>query len=192
MRRRALAPAPIRRRARHGGRVPRSAPGASNRATRISVMGCAGTLADRVGATPFAAGARRADSRARRLDGTGCSCYGPVQLPSPDTTSPSNLPAADALAAALRHAIAGCVGAPVQEMSNARQAIRAAERAGAEEHAPDTLAKPGASSSSAKFNLQHGEYRDGARRGGAGAGQGARGTPARRGTRPSPPDRKPQ
>ena len=31
---------------------------------------------------------------------------------------------------------AGCAGAPAQQMSDARQAIRAAEQAGAQQHAP--------------------------------------------------------
>ncbi|NND58713.1 MAG: DUF4398 domain-containing protein [Gammaproteobacteria bacterium] len=36
--------------------------------------------------------------------------------------------------------VGACVSAPVQEMSNARQAIAAAEEAGANEHAPGDLA----------------------------------------------------
>lgn len=36
--------------------------------------------------------------------------------------------------------VAGCAMAPVQEMSNARQALLAAEEAGAQEYAGDTLA----------------------------------------------------
>ncbi|MGH8237621.1 MAG: hypothetical protein ACREXP_11450, partial [Steroidobacteraceae bacterium] len=36
-------------------------------------------------------------------------------------------------------ALAACAGAPVQEMSNARQAIRAARDAGAEKAAPQKL-----------------------------------------------------
>jgi hypothetical protein len=36
-------------------------------------------------------------------------------------------------------ALAGCASAPVQEMSDARQAIQAAEEAGAELHAPQAL-----------------------------------------------------
>lgn len=35
--------------------------------------------------------------------------------------------------------VTGCVGAPVQEMSNARQAVRAAEKAGAATTAPELL-----------------------------------------------------
>ena len=55
--------------------------------------------------------------------------------------------------------IAGCVGAPVQEMSDARQAIRAARQAGAEQHAPAELAEAQRYLDQAKGNLQHGEYR---------------------------------
>ena len=36
-------------------------------------------------------------------------------------------------------ALAGCQSAPVQEMSDARQAITVATKAGAEEHAPEDL-----------------------------------------------------
>lgn len=35
--------------------------------------------------------------------------------------------------------LAACAAAPVQEMSDARQAVMAAEQAGAEEHAPERL-----------------------------------------------------
>jgi len=56
--------------------------------------------------------------------------------------------------------IAGCVGAPVQEMFDARQAIRAARQAGAEQHAPAELAEAQRYLDLAKGNLQHGEYRD--------------------------------
>ena len=37
--------------------------------------------------------------------------------------------------------LSGCAGAPLQEMSDARQAVRAAERAGAAKHAPEPLAE---------------------------------------------------
>lgn len=56
-------------------------------------------------------------------------------------------------------AIAGCAGAPVQEMSNARQAVRAAERAGAVTHAPDTLNEARRLLKNAEYNLRHGDYR---------------------------------
>lgn len=54
---------------------------------------------------------------------------------------------------------AGCAGAPVQEMSDARQALRAAETAGAEEHAPELLAEAERLLASARSNLYKGEYR---------------------------------
>ncbi|HSD52611.1 MAG TPA: DUF4398 domain-containing protein [Burkholderiales bacterium] len=56
--------------------------------------------------------------------------------------------------------IAGCVGAPVQEMSDARQAVRAAVRAGAEQHAPAELAEAQRFLDQAKGHLQHGKYRE--------------------------------
>lgn len=54
---------------------------------------------------------------------------------------------------------AGCAGAPVQEMSDARQALRAADKAGAEEHAPDLMAEAERLLASARSNLYKGEYR---------------------------------
>jgi Domain of unknown function (DUF4398) len=56
-------------------------------------------------------------------------------------------------------ALAGCVGAPVQEMSNARQAVRAAERAGAMVHAPDDLNEARRLLKQAEANIRHGDYR---------------------------------
>jgi hypothetical protein len=44
-----------------------------------------------------------------------------------------------ALALAALLAVAGCQSAPVQEMSDARQAISVARKAGAEQHAPYDL-----------------------------------------------------
>jgi len=63
------------------------------------------------------------------------------------------------LAVLLLAAIAGCAGAPVQEMSNARQAVRAAERAGAASYAPDTLNEARRLLKNAEYNLRHGDYR---------------------------------
>jgi hypothetical protein len=60
------------------------------------------------------------------------------------------------LAAALA---VGCAGAPVQEMSDARQALRAADKAGAEEHAPELMAEADRLLASARSNLYKGEYR---------------------------------
>jgi len=53
----------------------------------------------------------------------------------------------------------GCAGWPVQEMSNARQAIAAAERAGAEQYAPEALAEARKLLASAKANSNKGDYR---------------------------------
>jgi len=57
---------------------------------------------------------------------------------------PCRKPAAVTIAIAVALAMAvlllgGCAAAPVQEMSDARQAIMAAEQSGAEEHAPEQL-----------------------------------------------------
>ena len=56
-------------------------------------------------------------------------------------------------------AIVGCAGAPVQEMSNARQAVQAAERAGATTHAPAELEEARRLLEQAKSNLDRGDYR---------------------------------
>ena len=56
--------------------------------------------------------------------------------------------------------LAGCAGAPVQEMSNARQAVRAAEQAGAQEKAPQQLAAAQALLKQAEGNIARGEYRE--------------------------------
>ena len=55
--------------------------------------------------------------------------------------------------------LAGCAGAPVQEMSDARQAVRAADKAGAEEYAPELMAEAERLLASARSNLYKGEYR---------------------------------
>jgi hypothetical protein len=54
---------------------------------------------------------------------------------------------------------AACAGAPAQQMSDARQAIRAAEQAGAEQHAPELLAEAQQLVERARVSLQKGEYR---------------------------------
>jgi hypothetical protein len=66
-----------------------------------------------------------------------------------------------AMAAALLYAAlaSGCAGWPVQEMSNARQAIVAAEKAGAEKYAPQTLAEAQKLLASAKSHSSKGDYR---------------------------------
>ncbi|HEU4653085.1 MAG TPA: DUF4398 domain-containing protein [Steroidobacteraceae bacterium] len=56
--------------------------------------------------------------------------------------------------------LAACAGAPVQEMSNARQAIRAARDAGAAKAAPQTLQEAQALLDRAENNLQRREYRE--------------------------------
>jgi hypothetical protein len=56
-------------------------------------------------------------------------------------------------------AISGCAGAPVQEMSNARQAVQAAERAGAAVHAPADLDEARRLLKLAETNIRLGNYR---------------------------------
>jgi hypothetical protein len=56
--------------------------------------------------------------------------------------------------------LAGCAGMPLQQMSDARQAVRAAERAGAEQHAPELLDEARALVKAASEDLHKGEYRD--------------------------------
>jgi hypothetical protein len=53
----------------------------------------------------------------------------------------------------------GCAGAPVQEMSNARQAVRAAEQAGATTAAPEVMAEARQLLKSAESHLRRGDYR---------------------------------
>ena len=57
-------------------------------------------------------------------------------------------------------ALVACAGAPVQEMSNARQAIRAAHDAGAERIAPQKLTEARAYMEEAEANLQTRKYRE--------------------------------
>jgi len=57
-------------------------------------------------------------------------------------------------------ALAACAGAPVQEMSNARQAIRAAYDAGAERVAPEQLTEARAYMERAESSLQGRKYRE--------------------------------
>jgi hypothetical protein len=56
--------------------------------------------------------------------------------------------------------LGGCAGMPLQEMSDARQAIRAAERAGAEQHAPALLDEARRLVESARQSMHKGEYRE--------------------------------
>lgn len=65
------------------------------------------------------------------------------------------------LAAFMAYAmLAGCAGAPIQEMSDARQAIRAAERAGAAKYAPEPLAEAKKLVEQARAQMQQREYRE--------------------------------
>lgn len=59
--------------------------------------------------------------------------------------------------------VAGCAGAPAQEMSNARQAIKAARDAGAADVAPQKLNEAQSLLEQAESSLQKGDYK-GARR----------------------------
>jgi len=54
---------------------------------------------------------------------------------------------------------AGCAGWPVQEMSNARQAISAAQKAGAERYAPEPYAESRKLMSDASASARSGDYR---------------------------------
>ena len=54
--------------------------------------------------------------------------------------------------------VTGCATAPVQEMSDARQAIAAAEEAGAAEHAPDSLSAARQALAEAERSLQTRSY----------------------------------
>ena len=54
--------------------------------------------------------------------------------------------------------LTACAGAPVQEMSDARQAIQAARQAGAEHYSPDVLAQAQALIEKAQQQLELGEF----------------------------------
>jgi len=58
----------------------------------------------------------------------------------------------------------GCAGAPVQEMSNARQTIRAAQDAGAAQYAPQSLGEAQGLLTEAETALHRHEYRAARRR----------------------------
>jgi ElaB/YqjD/DUF883 family membrane-anchored ribosome-binding protein len=64
------------------------------------------------------------------------------------------------IAACILVLLSACSGAPVQEMSDARQAIRAAQAAGAAEKAPEVLAHAQALIDEAQRRLQRHEYRE--------------------------------
>ena len=69
------------------------------------------------------------------------------------------LPLLLALALLFGAVLGGCAGAPVQEMSNARQAVRAAEHAGAAAAAPAILDESKQLLKSAESHLRRGDYR---------------------------------
>ncbi len=70
-------------------------------------------------------------------------------------------------------AAAGCAGAPAQEMSNARQAIKAARDAGAEQAAPQTLNEAQSLLEQAEASLQKGDYKSARRSAVAAKGRAA-------------------
>ena len=69
--------------------------------------------------------------------------------------------------------LSACASAPVQEMSNARQAIRAARDAGAEQVAAEQMSEARAFLERAEANLQTREYRDAKRNAVAARGKAA-------------------
>ena len=130
VRRRAVAPVDrFDARARHGGPARPWRHGGSNRRRGFPPWEDTRLRAKK----PLPHGwtrARRADSRRTSLDGTGCACYGPFSFAS--TRMPSlatSVSCHRSWPCCLGRPVSGCAGAPVQEMSNARQAVRAAERA---------------------------------------------------------------
>lgn len=64
------------------------------------------------------------------------------------------------LLAMLSGMLSACAGAPVQEMSNARQAIKAARDAGADRVAPQKLSEAQALLERAETSLQSRSYRE--------------------------------
>jgi len=64
-----------------------------------------------------------------------------------------------AAASLLAVQLAGCAGLPAQEMSNARQAVQAARKAGADKYAPTEMAEADRLLKSATANVRKGEYR---------------------------------
>lgn len=60
---------------------------------------------------------------------------------------------------ALATLLAACSAAPVQEMSDARQAVRAAQAAGADQYAPDQLAQAVRLIDAAQDGLKRHDYR---------------------------------
>jgi len=56
-------------------------------------------------------------------------------------------------------ALAACAGVPAQEMFDARQAVRAAQKAGAPQYAPELFNEAQSHLTSAETNLHGGDYR---------------------------------
>lgn len=82
-------------------------------------------------------------------------------------------------------ALAACAGAPVQEMSNARQAIKAARDAGAEKSAPDVLNEAQALLDRAQDSLQRRHYKDARRHAIAARGKAVQALDAVQGSSPN-------
>lgn len=61
--------------------------------------------------------------------------------------------------AVLLSVLAACGGAPVQQMSDARQAVRAAQAAGADEYAPEQLGRAKRLIEEAQEDLRRHDYR---------------------------------
>jgi len=59
----------------------------------------------------------------------------------------------------LSGSLAACAGWPVQQMYDARQAVEAAQKAGAEQYAPDVLAEAQAHLKNAKTSMDQGDWR---------------------------------
>jgi hypothetical protein len=55
--------------------------------------------------------------------------------------------------------LVGCAGVPVQEMSNARQAVLAAQKAGGAKYAPESMSEAERHLARAKASLKKGDYR---------------------------------
>lgn len=63
------------------------------------------------------------------------------------------------LALALSAWLVACAGVPVQQQSDARQAVKAAQKANAAKYAPDVLADAQAHLKTGEASLRSGEYR---------------------------------
>jgi hypothetical protein len=93
------------------------------------------------------------------LDGTGRSCY--VQtlwtlgVNALARFSKLLLPVVVLCCAA----VSACAGYPMQQKSDATQAVRAAQKAGAAQYAPDLLSEAQAHLDKGRVELQGGEYR---------------------------------